>query len=103
MHVLDLIVRKQAQLLYRVDRNGDGSGPPPEADLARSYSAQLTVLRGAPVSAARCKPATLASPPSAAALPPADHVCVARVLGQGRQRFAVHTIGSNVLLLFQLG
>jgi hypothetical protein len=64
----------------------------------------MAVLKGgAVISHVRCVPGSPPSPASAAALPPADHVCSARVSGQGRQRWAVHTVGNNVMLLFQLG
>jgi hypothetical protein len=103
VHVLDLVLKDQAQLLYRLDRNGGGSGTAPAADLTRSFSAQMAVLKGALITHVRCAAGSPPAPASAAALPPADHVCSARVAGQGRQRWAVHTAGGGALLLYQLG
>jgi hypothetical protein len=100
VHVLDLEVSHPVQLLYRVD--GNATAPAPAVDVATAFSSQVAVLEsGHAVSGVRCRPATPA-PPSGAAFAPADHVCVARVSGSGRQRWAVRIVGSNVQLLFKL-
>jgi hypothetical protein len=100
VHVLDLGVSHPVQLLYRVD--GNAPAPAPAVDVATAFSSEMAVLEsGHAVSGARCRPGTPA-PPSGAAFAPADHVCVARVSGSGRQRWAVRIVGSNVQLLFKL-
>jgi hypothetical protein len=100
VHVLDLGVSHPVQLLYRVD--GNATAPAPAVDVAAAFTSQMTVLEsGHAVSGVRCRPGTPA-PSSGAAFAPADHVCVARVSGSGRQRWAVRIVGSNVQLLFKL-
>ena len=56
---------------------------------------------GRAVSGVRCH-AGSPSPPSGASFAPPDHICIARVSGSGRQRWAVRIVGSNVQLLFKL-
>jgi len=103
VHVLHLVVKDQPQLLYRIDRNGDGSGGASAVDLTKSFSAQMAVLKGALISHVRCVAGSPPAPAGATALQAADHVCSARVAGQGRQRWAVHTAPGGAMLLFQLG
>src|SRR5262249_1329294 len=45
VHVLDLVLKDQVQLLYRVDHNGGGDSTP-AVDVAKSFSAQMAVLKG---------------------------------------------------------
>ena len=63
----------------------------------------MAVLKGALISHVRCVAGSPPAPAGAAALQPADHICSARVAGQGRQRWAVHTAPGGAMLLFQLG
>ena len=100
VHVLDLGVSHDVQLLYRVD--GNATAPAPKVDVARAFSSQMAVLEGGhAISGVRCRPGT-PTPPSGAAFAPADHVCIARVSGSGMQRWAVRIVGSNVQVLFKL-
>jgi hypothetical protein len=101
VHVIDLIATHPVQLLYRVDHNGP---KPVSVNVAKAFAADMKILHsGHAITAARCRPA---SPPTPATgvvqTAPADHVCTARVTGDGPQRWAVRVAGSNVQLLFTL-
>jgi hypothetical protein len=101
VHVIDLIATHPVQLLYRVDHNGAKAVP---VNVVKAFTADMTILHsGHAVTAVRCR---AASPPTPATgvvqTAPADHVCTARVSGDGPQRWAVRVADRNVQLLFTL-
>jgi hypothetical protein len=101
VHVMDLIATHPVQLLYRVDHNAP---KPASVNVAAAFTADMKILHsGHAVTAVRCR---AASPPTPATgvvqTAPADHVCTARVAGDGAQRWAVRVAGQNVQLLFTL-
>ena len=101
VHVLDLEVVHPVQLLYRVDANA--TPQPASIDVARSFQSEIAILTGKRVSDPRCVAGSPQPPAGTTAAGPADHVCSARIPGQGRQRWAVRVLGANVQLLFTLG
>jgi hypothetical protein len=101
VHVIDLIATHPVQLLYRVDHN---ASKPVPVNLVKAFAADMRILHsGHAVTAVRCR---AASPPTPATwvvqTAPADHVCTARVSGDGPQRWAVRVADRNVQLLFTL-
>jgi hypothetical protein len=100
VHLLDLEVVHPVQLLYRID--GNATTQPASIDVAKSFQAEVAILTGKPVRNARCVAGSPQPPAGATSAGTPDHVCSARIPSQGRQRWAVRVLGSNVQLLFTL-